>query len=172
MTNESVDVVIVGAGASGAAIAWSLVDTKMKILCLEQGDWVNPADYPTTGTDWEAKGWGDFSFSPNTRGRETDYPINEDDSPINIANFNGVGGSTILYAAHFPRFHPSDFKVKSLDGVGDDWPIDYETLEPYYAENDRMMGVAALAGDQLIHPRTLYCRQCQLVSSVKRWGEV
>ena len=88
MTNESVDVVIVGAGASGAAIAWSLVDTKMKILCLEQGDWVNPADYPTTGTDWEAKGWGDFSFSPNTRGRETDYPINEDDSPINIANFN------------------------------------------------------------------------------------
>ena len=153
MTNESVDVVIVGAGASGAAIAWSLVDTKMKILCLEQGDWVNPADYPTTGTDWEAKGWGDFSFSPNTRGRETDYPINEDDSPINIANFNGVGGSTILYAAHFPRFHPSDFKVKSLDGVGDDWPIDYETLEPYYAENDRMMGVAALAGDPAYPPK-------------------
>ena len=36
--------------------------------------------------------------------------------------------------AHFPRFHPSDFRVRTLDGVADDWPIDYGTLEPYYAE--------------------------------------
>ena len=116
MPNDPVDVLIIGAGASGAAIAWSLADTKMKILCLEQGDWVNPADYPTTSRDWEMKSFGEFSYSPNTRGRVTDYPINEDESPIKVANFNGVGGGTILYAAHFPRFHPSDFKVKSLDG--------------------------------------------------------
>ena len=56
--------------------------------------------------------------------------------------FNAVGGSTILYAGHFPRLHPSDFRVRTLDGVADDWPIDYATLEPYYAVNDRMMGVS------------------------------
>ena len=42
---EPVDVVIVGAGASGGAVAWSLAETRMKILCLEQGDWVKPTDY-------------------------------------------------------------------------------------------------------------------------------
>ena len=38
--------------------------------------------------------------------------------------FNAVGGSTIHWSAHFPRYHPSDFRVRSLDGVGDDWPLD------------------------------------------------
>ena len=47
--NDPVDVLIIGAGASGAAVAWSLADTKMHILCLEQGGWMNPADYPSTG---------------------------------------------------------------------------------------------------------------------------
>ena len=66
---------------------------------------------------------------------------------MKVANFNGVGGGTILFTAHFPRMHPSDFRVRALDGVADDWPIDYWTLEPFFAENDRMMGVAGLAGD-------------------------
>ena len=41
MAHDPVDVLIVGAGASGAALAWSLSDTRMNVLCLEQGDWVN-----------------------------------------------------------------------------------------------------------------------------------
>lgn len=151
MTNQPVDVLIIGAGASGAAMAWSLADTKMRIVCLEQGGWPNPSTYPGTGRDGEARAFGamggDMGFNPNQRQAASDYPINEDASPIKIANFNGVGGGTVLYAGHFPRFHPSDFRVKSLDGVGDDWPIDYETLAPFYTENDRMMGVAGLAGD-------------------------
>ena len=144
---EKVDVLIVGAGASGGAIAWSLAETKMRIVCMEQGDWQNPHEYPSSGRDWEARALGDFNISPNRRGRPTDYPISEAGSPIKVANFNGVGGGTVLYAGHYPRFHPSDFRVKSLDGVGDDWPIDYWTLEPFYAENDRMTGVSGLAGD-------------------------
>jgi len=147
MATEPVDVLIIGAGASGAALAWSLAETRMRIVCFEQGDWMNPADYPTSGMDWEAKAMGDYSFSPNRRQARADYPVNDDDSPIKIANFNGVGGGTVLYAGHYPRFHPSDFKVKRLDGVGDDWPIDYETLAPYYDENDRVMGVSGLEGD-------------------------
>jgi choline dehydrogenase-like flavoprotein len=145
--NEKVDVLIIGSGASGAAVAWSLADTRMRILCLEQGDWVKSTDYPSHGRDWEARSFSDFATSPNRRRRPTDYPINDDASPIKVVNFNGVGGSTIMYTAHFPRLKPSDFKVRTLDGVADDWPIDYETLEPFFAENDRMMGVSGLAGD-------------------------
>lgn len=147
MSDDVVDVLIVGAGASAAAFAWSLADTRMRIVCLEQGDWMNSAQYPSAGRDWEARTYSDFSISPNRRGRDTDYPINDTESPISVANFNGVGGGTILYSAHFPRFHPSDFKVRTLDGVADDWPIDYDTLAPYYEENDRMTGMSGLAGD-------------------------
>ena len=146
-TDEIVDVLIIGSGASGAAVAWSLAETRMRILCLEQGDWIKPTEFPTNGRDWEARRFADFDISPNRRGRETDYPINDDNSPMKVANFNGVGGGTVLYTAHFPRMHPSDFRVRTLDGVADDWPVDYWTLEPFFAENDRMMGVAGMAGD-------------------------
>ncbi len=149
---KPVDVLIIGAGASGGAVAWSLAETKMHILCLEQGDWMKPSEYPSAGRDWEARQLNDFHYSPNRRARDTDYPINEADTPIKIANFNGVGGGTVLYAGHFPRMHPSDFRVRTLDGVADDWPIDYATLEPFYDENDRMTGVSGLAGDPAYPP--------------------
>ena len=86
---------------------------------------MKPTDFPSNGRDWEARRYGDFDISPNRRGRDTDYPVNDDNSPMKVANFNGVGGGTVIYTAHFPRMHPSDFRVKSLDGVADDWPIDY-----------------------------------------------
>ena len=150
---EEVDVLIIGAGASGAAVAWNLADTKMRILCLEQGDWMNPSEYPSTRRDFETRNGGSFAMSPNARGRATDYPINEDNSVIKVANFNGVGGGTVLWGAHAPRFHPSDFRVRTLDGVADDWPIDYPTLAPYYDLNDRMMGISGLAGDPAYPPK-------------------
>ena len=70
-TDEIVDVLIIGAGASGAAVAWSLAETRMKILCLEQGDWVKPTEFPSNGRDWEARRYADFDISPNRRDRKS-----------------------------------------------------------------------------------------------------
>jgi choline dehydrogenase-like flavoprotein len=151
-SDEIVDMLIIGSGASGAAVAWSLADTRMRILCLEQGDWVKPTSFPTNGQDWEARRFSDSAILPNRRGLPADYPVNDDNSLMKVANYNAVGGATVHYTAHFPRMHPSDFKVKTLDGVADDWPLDYWTLEPYFAENDRIMGVAGLAGDPSYPP--------------------
>lgn len=153
MSEEPVDVLIIGAGAAGAAFAWSLAETRMNILCLEQGDWVKSDSYPGMRTDWEVHQLDDFNFSPNARGRREDYPVNDSASPIAASMFNAVGGSTILYAAHFPRFHPSDFRVRTLDGVADDWPVDYQRLAPFYDVNARMMGVSGLAGDPMYPPK-------------------
>ena len=63
--HDPVDVLIIGAGASGGAVAWSLSDTRMRILCLEQGDWMKSSKYPTTTNNWEAQQFGAFNIDPN-----------------------------------------------------------------------------------------------------------
>src|ERR1700730_246588 len=168
--NKPVDVLIIGACASGAAVAWSLAETKMHILCLDQGGWMKQSEYPSTGRDWEAKFYGEWATSPNIRGRATDYPINDDNSPIKVVNFNGVGGSTIMYTGHYPRLHPSDFRVRTLDGVADDWPIDDAPLDPFSAENDRMPGVSGLAGDPAYPPKQPPMPPLPLGKSGARFG--
>ncbi len=147
MPNEPVGVLIIGAGASGAAFAWSIADTGLSVLCLEQGPWMRQSDYPSNHLDWESRNATEFSSSPNVRRMAADYPVNETDTPITPLMFNAVGGSTIAWAAHFPRLKPRDFRVRSDDGVAADWPIGYDTLEPYFALNDQVMGVSGLAGD-------------------------
>ena len=145
MSNDPVDVLIVGAGASGAAFARSLLGLRVRILCLEQGPMISDTTFPSRNPDYELSRYAEFSCDPNVRQLPQDYPINSEDSPITPVNFNAVGGSTINFLAHWPRMHPSDFRVRSLDGVADDWPVDYATLKPYYAMNDRNMGASGLS---------------------------
>ena len=170
MADDVVDVLIVGAGASGAAVAWSLAETRMRIVCLEQGGWMNPAEYPSNGRDWEARAAKEMQVSPNLRKRPADYPINDDDSPIAILNFNAVGGSTILYSAHFPRFHPSDFRVKTLDGVADDWPIDYAHAGTLLRrERQQHRGCRAGRGSA-IPPISRRCRTSRWAAWARPWA--
>jgi choline dehydrogenase-like flavoprotein len=147
------DVLIVGAGASGAAAAWKLATAGFKVTCLEQGTWVNPADTPSLRPDWEVARQTTHHPNPNVRQGPADYPVDDRDAAIKPFLYNAVGGSTILWGAHFPRFRPSDFKVRTIDGVADDWPLTYEDLAPHYAENDHMMGVSGLSGDPGNPPR-------------------
>ena len=88
-----------------------------------------------------------WNYNPNIRKNNDDYPINTDNTDITPLMFNAVGGSTIHWTAHIPRLHPSDFKVKTLDGVADDWPITYWDLEPFYNKNEEMKGVSGINGD-------------------------
>ncbi len=155
MAGETVDVLVIGSGAAGAAVAKRLADRGVNVLCLEQGDWIKAGEYPSTRLDWEIQlRRGPFHFSPNVRKRPEDYPvISRGTHPPDVLMFNAVGGSTIHWTGHFPRFHPSDFRVKTLDGVADDWPLGYTDLEPYYDDNDREMGISGLAGDPANPPR-------------------
>ncbi len=158
---DAVDVAIVGSGMGGAAFAWQLsrAASGLRIVCFERGDWVDPARFPTTEAGWQSSAIGTWATSPNARlaaggnPQSADYAIDDSGSPLKPLMWNAVGGSTVNWSAHFPRLHPSDFRVHSLDGVGVDWPISYADLEPWYDLNDRMTGVAGLAGDPAYPPR-------------------
>ena len=81
-----------------------------------------------------------------------DYPIDDSESDITALMWNGVGGGTVVYAAQWQRNMPSDFRVRTLDGVADDWPLTYEDLEPYYVRVERDFGISGLAGDTAFPP--------------------
>jgi choline dehydrogenase-like flavoprotein len=141
------DVIVVGSGAAGAAASWHLAKAGFKVICLEQGDWTEPASYPTTKIEWELLKQTQYSPVPKDRNSQADYPINDGESPISICNFNAVGGSTILFSGHFPRFKPNDFSIMTDYGLGCDWPIDYSDLKPYFEINEHNMCMCGLAGD-------------------------
>ncbi|MBI4219173.1 MAG: GMC family oxidoreductase [Chloroflexi bacterium] len=155
MTSREVyDVLVIGSGAAGGAAAWRLANAGFKVVCLEQGRWMDPDRYVTRDADWEFRSMTDWHFDPNVRRRPEDYPVNDSESAVTPLMFNAVGGSTIHWTGHTPRFHPSDFRVRTLDGAGDDWPLTYEELEPYYDMNDVMMGCSGISGDPANPPRS------------------
>ena len=92
--------------------------------------------------EWERNKLFKYHKNPNLRKSFSDYPIDNKNSQISIANYNGVGGSSVIYNAHLPRFKKSDFKVNNLDGVGVDWPLNYKDLEKYFDLNEKRMGLA------------------------------
>ncbi|MEP7157891.1 MAG: GMC family oxidoreductase [Chloroflexota bacterium] len=154
MASEPADVLIIGAGASGAVVAKRLAEAGFKVVCLEQGDWHPKEDYPGTRLDWELQQRKTWATSPNIRQLPEDYPIDDSDSPVAPLMYNGVGGSTLIFAGAWPRALPSDFRVRSLDGIADDWPIDYFELLPYFYRTDRDFGVSALPGNPGYPPDT------------------
>jgi choline dehydrogenase-like flavoprotein len=158
---DPVDVVVVGAGLGGSAFCARLSERAphLRIVCLERGGWVDRAAMPAYRRDWQRTATGSWATSPNVRlvapehSPSADYPIDDSASPIKPLMWNGVGGSTINWAAHVPRLHPSDFRTKTLDGVADDWPFSYFDLEPYYDVTDAAMGVAGMVGDPAYPPK-------------------
>jgi choline dehydrogenase-like flavoprotein len=153
---KETEALIIGAGLSGAVMATALARAGVKVTCLEQGARWNAEDYRGRHEDWELASFGPWHGSPNIRRGVDDYLIDDDDSEMKPMLFNGVGGSTILYGAHWMRFLPSDFRVRSLDGVADDWPISYAELAPWYDEADRQFGASGLAGDPAYPDRPDY----------------
>src|SRR5260221_464513 len=150
MTRDQAD--MIDACGSGGVVGKRLAEAGFKVVCLEQGEWLDRSDYPGNKLDWELKARKDWATSPNIRGLAQDYPIVEDDTPVSPLMYNAVGGSTIIFAGAWPRALPSDFRVRSLDGVADDWPIDYFELLPYFYRTDRQFGVSGLPGDPAYPP--------------------
>ncbi|OLE19261.1 MAG: hypothetical protein AUG50_04155, partial [Betaproteobacteria bacterium 13_1_20CM_3_63_8] len=131
-TREKVDVIIVGAGASGSVFAAVLAKAGKKVLLLESGrDWqlgdLISSDFwgrriKTAGAPFLLEGKNAFGYSYQSGW--------------------GVGGAALHYFANLPRLLPNDFKVKSEHGRALDWPISYDELAPYYDKVAKDIGVS------------------------------
>ncbi|GHO51978.1 GMC family oxidoreductase [Ktedonobacter robiniae] len=120
---EEVDFCIVGVGSGGGVLLQRLARAGFRVLGLEAGPFWD------TERDWVSDEAGSHNLYWN------DLRITGGEDPITLGENNsgkGVGGGSVHWAGFTPRFHPSDFRVYSLDGMGTDWPISYDDLRPYY----------------------------------------
>ena len=144
----SADVLGVGGGAAGAALAWRLAGHVAAVLVLEQGGWIPTDLIPKRHDDWQVRARRSWSPSPARRGWAADFPVRSlGGNPVEVFTYPGVGGSATGWGGACWRFNPSDVRARTLDGFGRDWPIAYDDLEAYYELNERETGIAGLAGD-------------------------
>jgi choline dehydrogenase-like flavoprotein len=131
--SDEVDLCVVGAGAGGSVLAQRLARAGWRIVMIESGPFWDP-DH-----DWVSDEAGSSKLY------WTDPRVIGGEDPVELGKNNsgeGVGGSMVHFAGYAPRFHPSDFRTRSLDGVGQDWPITYWDLRKHYERVERELPVA------------------------------
>lgn len=148
------DVVIVGSGVVGALIAHQLVRAGKSVLVLEAGPRLNRSDVVENwrNVSFERRIGSDFQGPfPQSKFATAPlyFPANDyvgltgpDASSFHQGFIKAVGGTTWHWAASCWRHLPVDFKMQSAYGVGRDWPISYEDIEPYYCRAEEAMGVS------------------------------
>ncbi len=132
------DVVIIGSGAGGGALAYTLADTGKKILILEQGTFL-----PREKRNWDPA----FIFGEDGyKADETwEGPEGEDIRPIVYYN---VGGNTKMYGALLHRQRPEDFEEQQhKGGLSPAWPVGYDEYEPYYMMAEHVMKIHGNRGE-------------------------
>ena len=133
---EEVDFCIVGVGSAGGVLLQRLARAGFRVVGFDAGPFWD------TERDWVSDEAGSHKLYWN------DLRITGGEDPITLGANNsgkGVGGGSVHWAGFTPRFHPSDFRVYSQDGVGVDWPMPYEELRPYYERLEREIPVAGPA---------------------------
>lgn len=130
----STEVVVVGSGPLGAAAAKVLIDAGTRVTMLEAGR--RPARDRTDQLAKALIGEIPWVFRPWI------YESVGEDLDLNRFALRMVGGTSLTWGAITPRNVENDFRMRSRWGVGRDWPIRYEDLEPYYVKAEYLMGVA------------------------------
>jgi choline dehydrogenase-like flavoprotein len=145
------DAIIVGSGAGGGMAAYVLANAGLKVCLLEAGPNYDPRENssqlkqpwesPRRGASTKFRPFGDFDGCYWGWEIDGEPYTQKDGSNWEWWRARMVGGRTNHWGRISLRFGPKDFKRKSIDGLGDDWPIGYEDVKPYYDKIDRLIGV-------------------------------
>ncbi|MQA30605.1 MAG: FAD-binding protein [Luteitalea sp.] len=131
------DVIIIGTGAGGGTMAHALSATPAQILILERGDFVPQ----------EAENWDPEAVWKNRRYQTAEQWLDDRGREFRPYTHYCVGGNTKFWGSVLYRLRPDDFKaVEHVDGISPAWPIDYDTLAPFYDQAERLYQVRGQHG--------------------------
>ena len=143
MGNERFDIVIIGSGAGGGTIARALASSPARILVLERGDFVPQ----------EPENWDPHAVWKHLRYRVDERWLDRHGREFQPYTHYCVGGNTKFWGSVLYRLRREDFQaVEHVDGMSPAWPIDYETLEPYYERAEEVMAISG-SSDRAPYPR-------------------
>ena len=151
-SSKMYDVIIVGSGAGGGMATKVLADAGLKVAVVEAGPHFDPADpKQRTQLKWpyesprrgasNRRPFGDFDSAYGGWEIEGQPYTQKDGTQFDWFRSRMLGGRTNHWGRISLRFGERDFKHKSYDGHGDDWPISYEDVKPYYDKVDKLIGV-------------------------------
>ena len=145
------DAVIVGSGAGGGMATYVLAKAGLKVCLLEAGPNFDPAvhstqlknpwESPRRGASTKFRPFGDFDGCYWGWDIDGEPYTHANDTKWEWWRARMLGGRTNHWGRISLRFGPKDFKRRSIDGLGDDWPIGYEDIKPYYDKIDKLIGV-------------------------------
>jgi choline dehydrogenase-like flavoprotein len=148
--SDAVDFVIIGAGAAGGVMSKELSSAGFRVVVLEQGPWLKAADFrhDEVSVGYRSGLTNDHRLQPNTF---RSSPREKAKRQPAVEYGRMVGGGSVHFTGNYWRFHPADFRERSVFGAvagADlrDWPIAYEELEPYYAKAEQELGISGLGG--------------------------
>ncbi|SIO57731.1 Choline dehydrogenase [Singulisphaera sp. GP187] len=161
------DLIVVGAGVAGSLTAKHLTRAGFRVLVLEAGPataksldgYLEHLDtfYTATGKGPESA-WPPAPNAPQpdtSNLRENNgYFVQQGPNLYGSTYTRSQGGSTLHWLGVSLRMLPEDFDLRTRHGVGRDWPLSYEDLEPYYRKAERELGVAADVDEQRYHGLT------------------
>ena len=156
------DAIIIGTGAAGGIVACVLSEAGKHVLLLERGSCLSFADVGRDHLRNQRLAIYGHNAGPDVNGNPRVFVDPQGRSrivkPYELDYHNNaacVGGGTRVYGAQAWRFHPDDFRMATKYGVPEgsslaDWPISYETLEPFYERAEWELGAAG-NGDSIQH---------------------
>jgi choline dehydrogenase-like flavoprotein len=134
---EKYDVIIIGTGAGGGTMARALAGTSARVLVIERGHHVPQ----------EPENWDPEAVWKHLRYRTTERWLDGDGREFLPYTHYAVGGNTKFWGSVLYRLRREDFlSIEHLDGVSPAWPIDYDTLAPYYDQAERLYHVHGESG--------------------------
>ena len=143
MATDHYDVIIIGSGAGGGTLAYRLAPTGKRILIIERGEFV-----PREKENWDSR-----AVVVENRYHINEAWLDKKGHEFHAGTHYYVGGNTKFYGAALIRLREQDFgELKHHDGVSPAWPIDYNTLEPYYTEAEKLYFVHGERGADPTEP--------------------